>query len=228
MTCPYIHFDLIYRYPHSHWEFSIPSETTDLSDYKILKHSDIPESPLSSFSGRYRIYNYKQVGRLIDLICREAAIAHKAHTITISGLLTQICGELLKGVEGPSTINADRYSPVLESAALYIQKNIQNHLLVEELAENSSLSIAYFRKLFKIHFGISPVRYIRQMRIAQSRDLMTYTDYNLTEISIRCGYSDVHSFSKAFKQIEGISPRDYRNFGKSIIDTNGRKKSYPR
>jgi len=227
MICPYIHFDLIYRYPHSHWEFSVPSGTRDLSLYGNLKHPDIPESSFSPLSGRYRIYNHKPVGLLIDRICREAAIAHKAHTISISGLLMQIFGELFKGIEEPSVSNRDRYAPVMESAAAYIQQNIQNNLSVEELAENSSLSIAYFRRLFNMHFGISPARYIRQMRIARSRDLMTYTDYNLGEISIRCGYSDVHSLSKAFRQVVGLSPREYRKFGKNLIDTDGREKSYP-
>ncbi len=57
MVCPFIHFDLIYRYPGSHWEFTIPGGKIDLSEYHSLMHPSIPKSPLSALKGKYNLYN---------------------------------------------------------------------------------------------------------------------------------------------------------------------------
>lgn len=227
MVCPYIHFDLIYRYPESHWEFSIPSGFCNLDDFAPMAHPKIPESPFYQLSGRYQFYNHKKIGTLINTVCQEAAVAHGAHTMALSGLMLLICSEIIRGLEGNKKVENERYAAVLESAALFIQNNMAEELTVRDLAENADLSEAYFRRLFAAQYGLSPGRYIRQLRIARAKDLMTYTENSLSEISILCGYSDVHSLSKSFKKTEGISPREHRKFGRNLVFTSGREKAYP-
>jgi len=226
MICPFIHFDLIYRYPHSHWEFTIPSGTVDLKDYARLAHPEIPASPISPLSGRYRFYNHRAIGNLIHEICREAVSARPAHTLYLSGAMMQILAEFLKGLNGPAD-GDDRYTPVMEGAAGFIRDNLDAPLTIRELAENAGLSEAWFRRLFAERFGTSPSLYIRQLRIARARELMTYTEYTLTEISGRCGFATVHSLSRAFRQVEGMCPREYRKFGRSLVFSTSREKSYP-
>jgi AraC-like DNA-binding protein len=227
MICPYIHFDLIYRYPESHWEFSIPSGLSDLDDFAPMAHPQIPNSPFSSLSGRYRLYNHRQIGTLMNTVCREAAVAHRAHTLALSSSMMQICTEILRGLEGNNKAENERYAPVMEAAASFIQNNMAEELRVHDLAENANLSEAYFRRLFAAQYGLSPGRYIRQLRIARVKDLMTYTESSLSEISLLCGFADVHSLSKAFKKTEGISPREHRKFGRNLVFTSGREKAYP-
>lgn len=227
MICPYIHFDLIYRYPESHWEFTIPSGLCDLENFAPLAHPGIPESPLSQLSGRYRLYNHKQIGNMIHTVCREAAIAHSAHTLTLSGQIMLICAEILRALNSEKQRENERYAPVMEAAALFIRNNLSENLKVKDLSDMADLSEAYFRRLFAAQFGLSPGFYIRQLRIARAKDLMTYTEDSLSEISQLCGFADVHSLSKAFKKTEGISPREYRKFGTSLVLTSGRIKSYP-
>jgi AraC-like DNA-binding protein len=227
MVCPYVHFDLIYRNPESHWEFSIPSGFCDLTDYAPMAHPPIPESPFSSLKGRYRLYNHRQIGSYIDRICRETAVAHGGHTLGISGLMMQIFSEIVRAVGRTGGPEYDRYAAVLEGTVSFIQKNLSEELRVDDLAANANLSEAYFRRLFNSRYGLSPGRYIRQMRIARARDLMTYTEHSLSEISLLCGFSDVHSLSKAYKKVTGISPREHRKFGKNLVYTSGRERSYP-
>ncbi|RDG30051.1 AraC family transcriptional regulator [Oceanispirochaeta sp. M1] len=227
MVCPYIHFDLIYRYPESHWEFSIPSGVNNLDDYTPMAHPAIPESLFSRIPGRSRLYNHRQIGSLINTVCREAAVAHEAHTMALSGLMMQICTEILRGLNGKNETENERYIAVMEAASSFVQNNLAEELTVRDLAENANLSEAYFRRLFAAQYGLSPGRYIRQLRIARVKDLMTYTDNSLSEISLLCGFADVHSLSKAFKKAEGVSPREYRKFGRNLVFTSGREKAYP-
>lgn len=73
MVCPFVHFDLIYRHPESHWEFSIPGGTLDLSGYLPLMHPPIPDSQLSVLRGKCNYYNSENIGNLINRICLLAA-----------------------------------------------------------------------------------------------------------------------------------------------------------
>ncbi|MDC7240161.1 MAG: AraC family ligand binding domain-containing protein, partial [Spirochaetales bacterium] len=137
MVCPYVHFDLIYRYPESHWEFSIPSGMTDLSDFAGLAHPTLPDSEFSALSGRISIRNHHRIGEKINGICRESALAPRGHTLSLSGMMMELLAEILK--DSGREESTDRYAPVMEASAAYIRSNLETALPVAELAEMHNL-----------------------------------------------------------------------------------------
>jgi len=81
---------------------------------------------------------------------------------------------------------------------------------LEDLALESGLSRAAFAQRFKRTAGDTPAHYLARIRIQRAMDLLRATDENLDRIAERVGYGDPFVFSKAFKRLQGVSPREYR------------------
>ncbi|MFT5129006.1 MAG: AraC family transcriptional regulator [Rhodothermales bacterium] len=66
------------------------------------------------------------------------------------------------------------------------------------------------RQLCQQHFGLSPMRYVTQIRMQQARELLSATDYCVYTIAAMLGYGNEAAFSTAFRRENGYSPRAYR------------------
>lgn len=96
-------------------------------------------------------------------------------------------------------------------AVEYIKKNYTNeNICIPELAAMCDISEDYFRKIFKNTFGISPRKYINNMKISYSNELITSGMYTITEAAELSGYTDMSYFSREFKKAFGVCPADYR------------------
>ena len=68
---------------------------------------------------------------------------------------------------------------------------------------------ASFFRLFARCFGVPPARYVLQRRAAAQR-LLRETERTLEDIGRSLGFADAFHFSKAFKRVTGVSPREFR------------------
>jgi len=225
MVCPYVHFDLVYR-PHlSHWDFSIPGGMTDLADFGPLRHDPVHHPLLVALKGRIRSYTNVRAGELLREICLEAARAHPFAAIRSSGLMLEIIAEILRGKSRLHEKYAARMG-LLEQTADWIAKHCHERISLPEMAGNCKLSPSHFRQVFGEVFGCSPRAYLRKARIRAARSLMISSGLSLSEIACQVGFETVHSFSKAFRQTEGMPPSVYRQCGSNPIRVEGRKPHY--
>lgn len=222
MICPYVHFDLWYHPARSLWDFSIPSGMVDLSDLKELAHPSVSHPALSSLCGRLRSFTNQRAGQLIRDICAEAARSQPYATLRISGLLLGMIAEILRG-QTQLTRHYDTHTSSLEKAADYMRVHCAENITIGEMAEFCRLSTSCFRRLFVRHYGCSPRGYLRRARIQLAKELMLDSDLNFSEIAFKIGFMTVHSFSRAFRSIEGISPTEYRKSGSVYVRVNGRR-----
>lgn len=86
----------------------------------------------------------------------------------------------------------------------------------ESLAKYFNLSVSHFRNLFKKYYGISPMNYIQRRRIEEAKRLIQYTEFSITAVSEHCGFSNLYSFSRAFKEKTGLSPTEFAKKHKTI------------
>lgn len=91
-----------------------------------------------------------------------------------------------------------------------MQKNIQEKLSLDRIANSANLSKYHFSRIFKETSGCSPMQYLAMLRIRLSIELMQNTDYNMTEISEACGFSAPNYFNKAFKDYVKTTPYQYK------------------
>lgn len=92
----------------------------------------------------------------------------------------------------------------------YIQLNLNHDLSVTHLAQRVNLHTEYFSRLFQRHTGERPVKYVNEKRIERAQYLMVTTQMTFTEIAVQTGFENVFYFSKTFKKITGMSPRNYK------------------
>ncbi len=107
---------------------------------------------------------------------------------------------------------------IINASIEFMESNFNNpHITMEEIAKKSFISTVYFRKLFKKHYGISPIKYIINLRIEYAVNLMQTGYYSLYEVAKLCGYNDYSYFSSEFKKIKGVSPSDFHYYFNSQI-----------
>ncbi len=83
----------------------------------------------------------------------------------------------------------------------------------KKMCKQSGLSYSYFKTLFKMQYGCSPVKYVTMLRIEKAKELLITKRYSVTEISEMCGFGNVYYFSKVFKDYVGVSPKRYAEIG---------------
>lgn len=93
---------------------------------------------------------------------------------------------------------------------------IRNHLYDSDIdyytpSKICGISYTYFKKLFKEKFGFPPVKYVNDMRLERSRELLATDEFSVSEIAKMCGFENTYYFSKKFKEKYQLSPTVYRN-----------------
>ena len=117
-------------------------------------------------------------------------------------------------------INLTEYALNLSTAKMskidyvkrYIDQNYyKNELTLDLIADNIGISKYYMCKEFHKKYGISPGKYLREIRISNACRLLTTNDnYTLQKIAQSVGYSNDNYFGKVFKAEKGISPAKYK------------------
>lgn len=98
----------------------------------------------------------------------------------------------------------------IHRAVAYIKMNYMNPISVGDVVDFVGLERSYFSKIFHRYTGKTAQEYILCVRIEQSKLLLDQTNYSAKEISSFVGFADECYFSRAFRKIEGMSPKAYR------------------
>ena len=99
----------------------------------------------------------------------------------------------------------------VKEALTFIEQNYQRDISVEEIAAVSGLNRSYFGKVFRDAVGESPQAYLLHYRMARAAQLLKETRLSIGEIAAQVSYDNQLHFSRAFKNVHGISPREYRS-----------------
>ena len=89
-------------------------------------------------------------------------------------------------------------------------------ITVEGLADYASVSHSSLYRRFLKRFQISPKRFLLEYRIERACALLKETDCSIQEISTSVGFEDPFYFSRAFKEVKGVSPRQYAAQHRSV------------
>ena len=104
-----------------------------------------------------------------------------------------------------------KHTDVVATIKEYILANFDRKLTLEDIARQVYLSNSYVSSIFKKETGLSVVDYANQIRIDRSKRLLMETDLSISLLSSRCGFDDQSYFTRMFKKLVGMSPRNYRD-----------------
>jgi len=95
-----------------------------------------------------------------------------------------------------------------------VQDHLRAHLdapvSVDELARLVGVSTSHLSALFKAATGTSVVEFVKRQRSARARELLLTTSLSVGEVARRVGYADAFYFSRQFRSVNGVAPRDFR------------------
>ncbi len=99
----------------------------------------------------------------------------------------------------------------IQEAIHYMEQNFQNDISIEEIAAVCGINRSYLGKIFRNSIGRSPQEFLMNYRMVKATELLKLTTLSIADIGTAVGYGNPLHFSRAFKSIYGVSPREWRN-----------------
>ena len=98
----------------------------------------------------------------------------------------------------------------IKEAISFIEQNFQNEITIEDIAGSCGLNRSYFGKIFHENIGKTPQEFLISYRMTKAAELLKLTQLPIADIGNAVGYPNQLHFSRAFKNVYGISPRQWR------------------
>lgn len=99
----------------------------------------------------------------------------------------------------------------MEKVMEFMEEQMDNaELTIDEFAEKLMLSRTIFYRKLKSIIGLTPVDFIREIRIKRAVQLIDSGEYNFSQVAYMTGFNDPKYFSKCFKKVIGITPSEYK------------------
>lgn len=175
---------------------------------------ELPADWYSVLTNRVFPYN-KKIYTLIKALVQESSSGAPYTDSLMHCLLTETIVRLLQGVyttptAQPSSVVRQNYQDELFDRILaYVESKLYEPLTVADICQQFSLSRSTLQILFKNAVNQSPKKYINDMKLERSCQMLRENKYTISEISLKLGYSSIHYFSNAFNQKYHISPSEY-------------------
>lgn len=100
---------------------------------------------------------------------------------------------------------------LVENAKRYVKDHLNERIVLQDIADAFSVSPNYLSQLFKKFENIGISEYISNMKIQKSQELLRDGNLKIYEVADILGFESAFYFSKVFKKVTGISPKDFRN-----------------
>ena len=164
----------------------------------------------SRFTPERPVHRLHEPGRVVALI--EEALEYLEIDDSAPNLLAASGAgwHLLAMLPVLTAARHGRADPVAQARHLITQR-LPRRTSVAEAADAVSLSPSHLATLFKRETGYGILEYQTRQRLARAAELLTTSDASVASIGRRVGYDDDFYFSRQFRRVYGVPPRDYRH-----------------
>ncbi len=214
------------------WQYPLQSERALLQKVKIGDRTGAKEI-LNSILGTILFKDIGDLGilkvRLLELlsVLSRAAVEGGVNVETMLGknltfvnkvmgidnqedLCAWISTALNEFIELVYSSQDGRKVSQIRPAINYIDANYDKAMTLAEIAHASHLSVSRLAHLFKEQMGITIIDYVTSVRIERAKGLLLATDQSCTEICFEVGYNNQSYFTRTFKALVGMTPRQFR------------------
>ena len=134
-----------------------------------------------------------------------------ASAFNLIGHLYLFMDYLTRSSEGAKVIERTRLRDFyVREAMSYIENHFYEEMTIGDIAKAIGLDRSYFGKIFRNAVGKSPQSFLMHYRMIKAAELLVQTKLSVCEIGVSVGYQDQMNFSRAFKAIYSVSPREWR------------------
>lgn len=110
------------------------------------------------------------------------------------------------------------YSPIIQKTIEHIESHLHDDLSLERVAQFAGFSKFHYHRIFQKEVGVTASEYIRYRRIANSANLLLYTEEKIIDIAFYYRFETQESFARSFKKYYKLPPGQYRKIiGKVML-----------
>ncbi|MGN0426056.1 MAG: AraC family transcriptional regulator, partial [Acetatifactor sp.] len=95
----------------------------------------------------------------------------------------------------------------------FLDMHYAEELTLGQIARSACISETECMRCFRRSVGVSPIRFLKNRRLQCAAGLIQSTEQSISEIAVSCGFLDMSYFTKAFRQLYGVTPTAYRSNG---------------
>lgn len=136
--------------------------------------------------GNYTLGNFIYISQVLSLILAETYDREKHHT----------------------TLEQNRH---VTKVVRYMYKHIYENMTLEQIAQEFDLSKSYLNAIFRKYTQHAPMDFYISLKMKEACKLLRSTNLYIYEVSQKLGYKDQYYFSRIFKKVVGISPKEYKD-----------------
>lgn len=131
----------------------------------------------------------------------------------LSGIVLHMIGMILS-ISKNKIFEIGDVGQKIEQAKIIMNENVLKDVDAEELAMKLNISYSWFRKVFKDYTGYAPAKYFQELKLRKAKQLLVETSHSVKEISFMLNYNSTEHFFSLFKKRIGLTPMEYRSFGR--------------
>jgi len=182
----------------------------DRNDLSLQKYIE----PITGRSIRFHnvIRDNERVRSIIGDMIEEYRSALPGYEMAVKGDLLRLLSFLIRfetDTEDGAKQNADKHKLILP-ALRYIAEHYGSTITLEMLAGECCMNRSYFCRKFHEITGRTAIAYVNEYRLAKAKTLLFMTNQSVSEIAALTGFEDSSYFTRKFKELYGVSPRDMR------------------
>jgi AraC-like DNA-binding protein len=201
-----INFDLTF----SQAEKKIPILPAAVKEYDNEKRienvvfSDAPE-----FDRVFYVESMPSIEKKLVAMEKEYARKLNMYELKLSASMMDVFIQCYRCLKNNNTVLDD--NELAARIIKYVSANFEKKLTNGDVARYFNYHPNYISFLVKQYTGYPLAQYIHQIRIAKATEMLSFTEKSLLEIADRCGYCDTSHFVRRFKQVTGLTPKEYRS-----------------
>ena len=136
----------------------------------------------------------------------------EAPTMQLMGHLYLFLDALTRSATRPRSASGRNGSHDIhvQLALRYVERHYGEDITVADMAKSTGLNPSYFGRLFKESTGRTPQQHLIHFRMTKAAELLKLTALSVGEVGAAVGYPNQLHFSRAFKAVHGLSPREWR------------------
>ncbi|AXP80474.1 HTH-type transcriptional activator RhaS [Mariniflexile rhizosphaerae] len=166
---------------------------------------------------RFKVETKQKIGPKIEKLLEHGGLKRVLKFLEILEYLATTDDYTLLNADGFAFEAEAQDSSKIDIIFKYVNKNFQNHITLDEIADEVSMTVPAFCRYFKKATGKTFTQLVNEYRVVHATKLLNESQKSIADICFECGFNNFSHFNKQFNEITGKSASNYRKEIKLII-----------